>query len=87
MNAYCIYSFGHFKGFKAKFKAFSQQFTGDEQCAVACLLSHGADGAIFGTDGQEIDLNILLDMLDNHQCPALRGKPRLVFIQACRGRK
>lgn len=51
---------------------------------VCVLLSHGEDGVIFGTDGYERLENLVKCFKGNH-CRTLVGKPKLFFIQACRG--
>uniref|UniRef100_A0A671K720 Caspase-3 n=1 Tax=Sinocyclocheilus anshuiensis TaxID=1608454 RepID=A0A671K720_9TELE len=51
----------------------------------ACvLLSHGDDGRIFGTDDC-IELKELIALFRGDRCKSLVGKPKLFFIQACRG--
>uniref|UniRef100_A0A673LVE0 Caspase-3 n=1 Tax=Sinocyclocheilus rhinocerous TaxID=307959 RepID=A0A673LVE0_9TELE len=51
----------------------------------ACvLLSHGEDGRIFGTDDC-IELKELFALFRGDCCKSLVGKPKLFFIQACRG--
>ncbi|KAK2890816.1 hypothetical protein Q8A67_013459 [Cirrhinus molitorella] len=51
---------------------------------VCVLLSHGDDGMIFGTDGC-IELKRLFALFRGDRCKSLVGKPKLFFIQACRG--
>ncbi|XP_055034677.2 caspase-3 [Misgurnus anguillicaudatus] len=51
---------------------------------VCVLLSHGDDGVIYGTDGS-IDLKDLVQVFRGDRCSTLVGKPKLFFIQACRG--
>lgn len=48
---------------------------------VCVLLSHGEEGVIFGTDGQEKFEN-LTKHFKGDRCPSLVGKPKLFFIQA-----
>ncbi|CAH2323071.1 caspase-2 isoform X2 [Pelobates cultripes] len=55
-----------------------------DSCIVA-LLSHGVDGAVYGTDGQLVQLQDVFRILDNAHCPHLQNKPKMFFIQACRG--
>uniref|UniRef100_A0A672QAG2 Caspase-3 n=2 Tax=Sinocyclocheilus grahami TaxID=75366 RepID=A0A672QAG2_SINGR len=51
----------------------------------ACvLLSHGEDERIFGTDDC-IELKELFALFRGDRCKSLVGKPKLFFIQACRG--
>ncbi|XP_031708631.1 caspase-2 isoform X2 [Anarrhichthys ocellatus] len=52
---------------------------------VVCLLSHGVEGGIYGTDGQLLQLDWVFESFDNAHCPLLQNKPKMFFIQACRG--
>ncbi|XP_028272340.1 caspase-3-like [Parambassis ranga] len=51
---------------------------------VCVLLSHGDEGVIFGTDGME-HFETLTQPFKGDHCKSLVGKPKLFFIQACRG--
>ncbi|XP_062591808.1 caspase-8-like [Saccostrea cucullata] len=53
--------------------------------AFVCLLSHGEEGYIFGTDGRKLQLDSVFKLFDNSNCPSLLGKPKIFVIQACRG--
>uniref|UniRef100_A0A8C5K663 Caspase-2 n=1 Tax=Jaculus jaculus TaxID=51337 RepID=A0A8C5K663_JACJA len=55
-----------------------------DSCIVA-LLSHGVDGAIYGVDGKLLQLQEVFQLFDNANCPGLQNKPKMFFIQACRG--
>ncbi|XP_078511975.1 caspase-2 isoform X2 [Lissotriton helveticus] len=60
----------------------------DHQQADACivaLLSHGVEGAVYGTDGSLFQLHEVFQLFDNANCPNLQNKPKMFFIQACRG--
>ncbi|CAI9722932.1 caspasecaspase-3-like [Octopus vulgaris] len=60
---------------------------GNHNCFVCVILSHGEDdNQIYGTDDL-INLDDLVEMLLPDSCPGLIGKPKLFFIQACRGTK
>ncbi|XP_078697691.1 caspase-2-like [Branchiostoma floridae x Branchiostoma belcheri] len=52
---------------------------------IVVLMSHGALGEIYGTDGETVKYKDIFDMFNNIKCPSLQGKPKLFFIQACRG--
>ncbi|XP_061770922.1 caspase-2 isoform X1 [Nerophis ophidion] len=52
---------------------------------VLCLLSHGVEGAVYGTDGQLLQLEWVFEAFDNARCPLLQNKPKMFFVQACRG--
>lgn len=58
----------------------------DFDCFVCCLLSHGADGGIYGTDSMLVEIKDITAMFKGVACPSLAHKPKLFFIQACRGR-
>lgn len=54
---------------------------------VCVILSHGDDGGIiYGTD-DKIPLDDLISYILPNKCPSLAGKPKLFFVQACRGTK
>lgn len=60
----------------------------DADCLVVILLSHGNENAIEGTDGNMLDLrNEIYSLFNNTNCPTLKEKPKLFFVQACRGDK
>lgn len=51
---------------------------------ICVLLSHGDEGVFFGTDGS-VELKYLTSLFRGDRCKSLVGKPKLFFIQACRG--
>ncbi|XP_073701842.1 caspase-8 [Garra rufa] len=54
-------------------------------CVVCCVLSHGRVEGILGVDEQIVTYRKLVETLTPYQCPSLFKKPKLFFIQACRG--
>nr|XP_003223489.1 PREDICTED: caspase-7 isoform X2 [Anolis carolinensis]XP_008112945.1 PREDICTED: caspase-7 isoform X2 [Anolis carolinensis] len=56
----------------------------DAACFACILLSHGEEGLIYGTDGCMAIKN-LTGLFRGDKCQSLIGKPKLFFIQACRG--
>ena len=50
------------------------------------VLSHGDKNVIFAKDAPYFP-DTLLSPFSDSSCPSLAGKPKLFFIQACRGRK
>ena len=52
---------------------------------VCFLMSHGDEGRISGSDGENIEIETIITNFKNNQCLALQGKPKLFFVQACRG--
>ncbi|KAM5204993.1 caspase-2 isoform 1-T1 [Hipposideros larvatus] len=55
-----------------------------DSCIVA-LLSHGVEGGVYGVDGKLLQLQEVFQIFDNANCPSLQNKPKMFFIQACRG--
>ena len=56
-------------------------------CFLCVILSHGEDGGIiYGTD-DSVALNDLFSYILPNKCTSLTGKPKLFFVQACRGTK
>jgi len=53
------------------------------QCFVLFILSHGGEESVYGTDGLHLSKTSIVDVLDG--CPSLKGIPRLLFLQSCRG--
>lgn len=51
---------------------------------ICVLLSHGDEGVFFGTDGS-VEFKYLTSLFRGDRCKSLVGKPKLFFIQACRG--
>ena len=50
---------------------------------VCCILSHGKEEGIVAVDGQCVKLEDITSPMK--ECKALNGKPKMFFIQACRG--
>uniref|UniRef100_A0A131YZ70 Caspase n=1 Tax=Rhipicephalus appendiculatus TaxID=34631 RepID=A0A131YZ70_RHIAP len=55
-----------------------------DDCFVCCVLTHGTGDHLYGKDGK-FSVNDLIKPFLGDVCPNLRGKPKLFFIQACRG--
>ncbi|XP_063273205.1 caspase-9 [Prinia subflava] len=63
-------------------------------CCVVVILSHGCQashiqfpGGVYGTDGKAIPIEKIVNYFNGSNCPSLRGKPKVFFIQACGGDK
>ncbi|XP_035757807.1 caspase-9 [Egretta garzetta] len=61
-------------------------------CCIVVILSHGCQtshiqfpGSVYGTDGKPIPIEKIVNYFNGSNCPSLRGKPKLFFIQACGG--
>uniref|UniRef100_A0A4W3GWK1 Caspase 8 n=1 Tax=Callorhinchus milii TaxID=7868 RepID=A0A4W3GWK1_CALMI len=57
----------------------------DRDCFVCCVLSHGEKGIVFGTCGNKLRIRTLTTLFSASNCPLLRQKPKIFFIQACQG--
>ena len=57
----------------------------DYDSFVCCILSHGSAGHVYGTDDKAVSIDELTNMFDAYNCPYLHNKPKLFFLQACRG--
>lgn len=56
----------------------------NNECLLICVMTHGKSGklAAFNT---YYDVHELWSFFTEMDCPSLKGKPKLFFIQACRG--
>lgn len=61
-----------------------QQDYSDDDCFVCCILTHGDRDVLYATDGK-FPVDSVMDPFRGNVCPTLLGKPKLFFIQACRG--
>ena len=69
---------------KGILKHFSQKdHKGD--CFVCCILSHGCAEGVHGTDGGVVHSEDIFAPFRGTSCQSLAGKPKVFFIQACRG--
>ena len=57
---------------------------------VVVIMSHGKDGYLYATDSNSTNLlgvEWMLKLFHGDECPNLNGKPKLFFLQACRGER
>ncbi|KAF4112841.1 caspase-22 isoform X2 [Onychostoma macrolepis] len=69
-------------------KALMAKYSNDprhEDCFVCCVMSHGNKTGVQGSDGKICPLNDITSPFDGVNCSALIAKPKVFFIQACRG--
>jgi hypothetical protein len=50
---------------------------------ILFLLSHGVDGHVYASNGRKMSIEKITSYFDGVVCPALVGKPKMFFIQAC----
>lgn len=53
-------------------------------CIVITILSHGELNKIFSRD-DSYHISLITSFFTDENCPSLKGKPKIFFIQACRG--
>ncbi|XP_064601294.1 caspase-7-like [Liolophura sinensis] len=58
----------------------------NSDCFACVVLSHGESGYVYATD-EIIPLSSIFEPFTEKNCPGLRGKPKLFFIQACQGKQ
>ncbi|XP_057193421.1 caspase-8-like isoform X1 [Triplophysa rosa] len=56
-------------------------------CFICCILSHGNSDGVYGTDENIVSVDEIREPFNGINCSNLAGKPKLFFIQACRGSK
>ncbi|XP_048645235.1 putative caspase-16 isoform X4 [Marmota marmota marmota] len=75
------------QGFQAELAQFRERLDtcrGPVSCALVALMAHGGpQGQLLGADGQEVQPEALVQELSH--CRALRGRPKIFLLQACRG--
>ncbi|XP_038062568.1 caspase-3-like [Patiria miniata] len=54
-------------------------------CFACCIMTHGTLDEVWGTDGMPLKINWIQGLFTADSCNSLTGKPKLFFIQACRG--
>ncbi len=67
------------------FKTISKRDFSDYDAFICFISSHGDSGGILGVDGDSITMREIVRPIK--WCPSLIGKPKLFFIQSCRGYK
>ena len=56
---------------------------------ICCISTHGNEGGVYGIDGRprkRVSIEDLSKILEPDVCEQLRHKPKIFFIQACRGK-
>eukprot|EP00058_Branchiostoma_floridae_P013046 XP_002598534.1 hypothetical protein BRAFLDRAFT_66918 [Branchiostoma floridae] len=64
---------------------FAQRSHAQSQCCLVAILSHGGDEGVYSTDEQLLSHADILSKFDGNNCPDLSSKPKVFFMQACRG--
>ncbi|XP_041128756.1 caspase-14-like [Polyodon spathula] len=76
------------KGIIEGLREFRDELNGKKEnvsCCFVVIMAHGRLGQIVGRDGEAVSLEAVFELFDNKQCSALREKPKVFIVQACRG--
>ena len=52
---------------------------------ICYISSHGGERGVYGVDNDTVSVDELSKVLEPDECSDLRNKPKIFFIQACRG--
>ena len=58
----------------------------DNDCLMVTVMTHGDEKTIASYD-QDYKIGLITSKFTDDRCPTLIGKPRIFFIQACRGER
>ena len=72
---------------KRMLKEFARANHSTFDCLIVAILSHGIEGHIYGTDEGLLKIDDMVILFSGQNCPTMAGKPKLFFLQACRGGK
>ena len=71
------------KGLEKCIKNMSKIDYENVDCVLVFLMSHGTEGIIYGIDEEAVYLTDFFDLFKS--ISSLKGKPKLFFVNACRG--
>ncbi|KAK3105001.1 hypothetical protein FSP39_014925 [Pinctada imbricata] len=57
----------------------------DADCFILVIMTHGCREGVYGVDGEVLSIDKVKDLINGNNFLVMAGKPKLVFIQACRG--
>jgi len=69
--------------FNTDLQKFAQKDWSKHDCLVAIISTHGVEGGFWATDNL-IPLSYVCDAFSPTSCPGLKGKPKILIVQACR---
>ena len=70
---------------RSELKAISKMDHKKYDAFICCILSHGYEDGIYGTDWDLLPLSDIRKMFTGERCKGLLEKPKIFFFQACRG--
>ena len=73
-------------GMKETLKAVCKLIVSEGNDSFICYISsHGCKDGVYGVDSIPVSVDELSKVLEPDECSHLRDKPKIFFIQACRG--
>ncbi|XP_031553672.1 cotranscriptional regulator FAM172A-like, partial [Actinia tenebrosa] len=69
----------------SEFQDITKYHFGAYDCLIVCIMSHGDEDYFVACDGGKIKTQSIREMFNNKNCETLCGKPKLFFINTCRG--
>ncbi|CAD6995113.1 unnamed protein product [Ceratitis capitata] len=75
-----------FEKVDAQLKAIAKEDHSNHDCFVLVIMSHGAEGRVFASD-MSYPVERLWQPFFGENCTSLINKPKIFFIQACRGER
>ena len=70
------------------FKQTAASYDANYDSFICCILSYGgAQGKLVGSGEEPVYFNDIVDIFNGDVCKPLKGKPKIFFVNACRGTK
>ena len=66
---------------RSKLKEISEIDHSSNDCLVVCILTHGADGILLGTDDNPLSVEKATEYFNGTNCPSLIGKPKVGVLK------
>lgn len=76
-----------YKGINEKINQAIEEDHSDCDCFAMAVLTHGEEADMLWAKDAPYNSKILWENFTADKCPTLAGKPKIFFIQACRGKK
>nr|XP_026691379.1 caspase-3 [Ciona intestinalis] len=71
----------------AELRKISQMNHSQYDCFACAILTHGEEDEMVYAKDDSMKLKTLISRVSATECPSLAGKPKLFFVQACRGKE
>ncbi|XP_070569992.1 malignant fibrous histiocytoma-amplified sequence 1 homolog [Ptychodera flava] len=74
-----------YEDFMSKLEHYRDYDHKDHDSFVCFIMSHGNENGVCTSDHKNVKMEDVRDMFVGSKCPSLERKPKMFFIQACRG--